>query len=194
MGGGKGNIKPKDGKQFSQEYQPEEKWTEKKAIELGEDMISWLKESDTNLFFGEYLHIVNNYYPSLISYLRNKFTSFSKLIEKAKKIQELKLYKFGVADRLNASMTKFVLINEHQKVSDNSKQDITSGGEKINQDTTVTFVNARKKECNICIFSRLKQGKDGFLCIKNKGEPKEVRFDYYCIYYSKKPSGLTNYK
>lgn len=146
MGGGKGNIKPKDGKQFSQKYQPEEKWTEKKAIELGEDMIFWLKESDTNLFFGEYLHIVNDYYPSLISYLCSKFTSFSKLIEKAKKIQELKLYKFGVADRLNASMTKFVLINEHQKVSDNSKQDITTLGEKINQDTTVTFINARKKE------------------------------------------------
>jgi len=28
MPGGKGNIKPKDGKQFSSEYQPEEKWTE----------------------------------------------------------------------------------------------------------------------------------------------------------------------
>lgn len=147
MIGGKGNIKPEDGKQFSQEYQPEEKWTEEKAIELGEGMICWLKDNDANLFFGEYLHIVNDYYPQLISYLCMKFTSFLKLIEKAKKIQELKLYKFGVADRLNASMTKFVLINEHGKVSDSNKTDITSGGKPIvPQETTVTFINARKNK------------------------------------------------
>lgn len=137
MPGGKGNIKPEDGKQFSSEYQPNEKWTEKKAIELGEDLIKWLKELDSegndegNIFFEEFLYIENDYYSQLISYLCDKFTSFSKLIEKAKKIQELKLYKFGVADRLNANMTKFVLINEHCKVSDNSKVDHTSKGEKL---------------------------------------------------------------
>ena len=127
MGGGKGNIKPEDGKQFSSEYQPQEKWTEKKALELGESLITWMKEKDSeggdkgNIFFEDFLFIENDYYSQLISYLCDKFTSFSKLIEKAKKIQELKLYKFGVADRLNANMTKFVLINEHKKVSDNSK-------------------------------------------------------------------------
>ena len=49
----------------------------------------------------------------MIHYLSNKFTSFLKLIEKAKKIQELKLQKYGVGDRLNATMTKFVLTNIH---------------------------------------------------------------------------------
>lgn len=44
MGGGKGNIKPEDGKQFSKDYQPPEKWTESKAIELGENLLVWLKE------------------------------------------------------------------------------------------------------------------------------------------------------
>ena len=39
--------------------------------------------------------------------------SFFNLIEKAKKIQEIKLQKYGVGDRLNATMTKFVLINQH---------------------------------------------------------------------------------
>lgn len=131
MPGGKGNIKPSDGKQFSSEYQPKEKWTEKKAIELGEEMLNWLtdKKHEGNIFFEDFLIIEKGYYPELISYLTKKFTSFLKLIEKAKKIQEIKLYKFGIADRLNATMTKFVLINEHGKVSDNSKIQTEHSGE-----------------------------------------------------------------
>jgi len=119
MPGGNKNIKPSDGKQFSKDYQPEEKWTEKKAIELGEGMIEWLKEKNEdgedkgNLFFEEFLIIEQDLYVDLISYLSEKFSSFSNLIAKAKKIQELKLVKYGVGDRLNATMTKFVLINNH---------------------------------------------------------------------------------
>ena len=37
MAGGRGKIRPEDGKKFSSEYQPEEKWTEKKAIELAKE-------------------------------------------------------------------------------------------------------------------------------------------------------------
>jgi hypothetical protein len=113
MPGGKGNIKPEDGKQFSSEYQPEEKWTEANALKLGKDLIQWHKAKDDNIFWEEFLYIENDYYSSLISYLSEKFTSFSKLIEKAKKIQEIKLKKYGTGDVLNAAMTKFVLINEH---------------------------------------------------------------------------------
>ena len=46
MPGGKGNIRPKDGKQFSKDYQPPEKWTEKIAEQLGKELITWLKETD----------------------------------------------------------------------------------------------------------------------------------------------------
>jgi len=120
MANKKGN---KDGKQFSEEYQPDEKWTESKAIELGEELIAWLKEKyidgenkgedKGNLFFEEFLFVEQDYYPELIAYLASKFKSFLKLIGKAKKIQEIKLMKFGVLDNLNASMTKFTLINNH---------------------------------------------------------------------------------
>ena len=113
MPGGKGNIKPKDGKQFSSEYQPDEKWTEAKALQLGEDLINWQKEGPINIFWDEYLVMERDLYPKLISYLCGKFTSFFQLLEKAKKIQEIKLKKYGTADKLNASITKFVLINEH---------------------------------------------------------------------------------
>lgn len=113
MPGGKGNIKPSDGKQFSSDYQPEEKWTEDKALKLGRDLINWMKVAPENIFFDEFLYVENDYYAELISYLSGKFTSFLNLIGKAKKIQEVKLKKYGTADKLNAPITKFVLINEH---------------------------------------------------------------------------------
>ncbi|HAT75489.1 MAG TPA: hypothetical protein DCS19_01265 [Flavobacterium sp.] len=128
MPGGNKNIKPTDGKQFSSDYQPKEKWTEKKATDLGIELINWLKEKDDenedkgHMFFEEFLIIEKDLYPELIAYLSTKFTSFLKLIEKAKKIQELKLVKYGVGDRLNATMTKFVLINCHDFVEKSSTE------------------------------------------------------------------------
>jgi hypothetical protein len=119
MAGGKNNIRPEDGKQFSKDYQPAEKWTEKKSLELGQELIDWLKQKDSegedkgNIFFEEFLIIEKDLYDDLIRYLSNKFSSFSELIKKAKKIQEIKLQKYGVGDRLNATMTKFVLTNIH---------------------------------------------------------------------------------
>lgn len=113
MPGGKGRIRPEDGKQFSSSYQPEEKWTEEKSLKLGQELIIWMKKDPVNIFWEDFLYIENDYYSDLIRYLSNKFTSFYELIEKAKKIQEIKLKKYGTADSLNAAMTKFVLINEH---------------------------------------------------------------------------------
>ena len=119
MPGGKGNINGNDGKRFSSEYQPERPWTEDAALKLGNELIEWLKEKDDDeedkghIFYEEFLIIENDYYPELISYLCEKFSSFFKLIKKAEKIQELKLQKYGVGDRLNSSMTKFVLANKH---------------------------------------------------------------------------------
>ncbi|MDO4729121.1 MAG: hypothetical protein Q4B43_08980 [Bacteroidota bacterium] len=106
-------------KVFTSTYQPPEKWTEEKALQLGNELINWLKEKDKdgndkgNVFFEEFLVIEKDLYPELIKYLGDKFTSFFKLIEQAKKIQEIKLMKLGVLNNLNASITKFVLINKH---------------------------------------------------------------------------------
>ncbi len=103
-----------DGKQFTSEYQPNEKWTEKEAILLGNELIEWLKQdTKKNIFFKHFLIVERDLYLSLISYLTDKFSSFSQLIERVKEMQELKLMKYGVQDELNASMTKFVLANHH---------------------------------------------------------------------------------
>lgn len=127
--GGYKNIRPEDGKQFSSTYQPKEKWTEEVALKLADDLIEWLKEKDEdgedkgNMFYEEFLVIERNLYPDLIRYLTNKFSSFCERIKTAEKIQELKLQKYGVGDRLNATMTKFVLSNKHGW-SDKKEQDI----------------------------------------------------------------------
>jgi hypothetical protein len=91
-------------------------------------MIDWITELDEdkqdkgNIFFDEFIFMIANpknyhekatIYLDLPKYLSDKFTSCFELYEKAKKIQEIKLKKYGVADRLNAAMTKFVLINNH---------------------------------------------------------------------------------
>lgn len=111
----------KDGR-FSKDYQPPEKWTLEKSLQLADELIEWLNEVDDdgedkgNIFYEEFLIIKKNLYEDLISYLCGKFVPFSERIKKAKKIQQLKLIKYGVGDRLNASMTKFVLNVNHGMV------------------------------------------------------------------------------
>lgn len=144
MPGGKGNITPADGKQFSSTYQPPEKWTEKKALKLGDDLIKWMKEKDEkgndkgNIFYEDFLCIENDYYEELISYLCKKFTSFLNLIKKAKKIQELKLIKYGIADRLQPTMTIFVLKNHHA-YKDKTETD-------LNQNVNINLTKEQIKE------------------------------------------------
>ena len=148
MPGGKGNIRPSDGRQFSSDYQPAEKWTEDRAMQLGYDLIAWQKEKPENVFWEEFIIMEKELYPEIISYLSKKFTSFLKLIEKAKKIQEIKLKKYGTADRLNASITKFVLINEHGwKDKQEISHDFPADGELVHaaRKRAEDILNERKK-------------------------------------------------
>ena len=89
-----------------------EKWTEEKATEVGDALLAWYTESETNLFFKDFL-LENGYYKDLIEYLSNKFESFSDVIKKAQEWQELRLVKWGVLGKLNQTMTIFVLKNHH---------------------------------------------------------------------------------
>lgn len=133
MSKGHKKIEPeKDGvaTRFKKGNKVAETWTEEIATQLGNDLIDWLnavddnKQDKGNIFFEEFLVIEKDLHPSTIAYLRGKYSPFSKLIEKAKKIQELKLVKYGVADRLNATMTKFVLTNHHN-YSEKTDKNIT---------------------------------------------------------------------
>lgn len=114
MPGGKGNIRHEDGKSFQLNNKAAEKWTEKEALRLGNNLIDWMHEKEENIFFEDFIYLQKHdysgeVYPELISYLSNKFTAFLKLIEKAKKIEETKLKKYGAFDKLNGGIVKFLL-------------------------------------------------------------------------------------
>lgn len=138
MAGGKGNIRPEDGKQFSKEYQPDkELWSEDLSLLFLNDLIAWIKEADENIFVEDFIFLScdetrykGNIYAGLPNYLCTKFSSCSKLYERAIAMQKAKLVKYGVMDKLNAAMTKFTLINNHGW-RDKNETDFTTGGEKI---------------------------------------------------------------
>jgi hypothetical protein len=121
MAGGRGKIRPEDGKQFSSEYQPDkEVWTEELSLLFLEDLIKWIKAEDENIFVDDFIFLScdeskyeGKIYATLPNYLASKFTSCSNLYAKAIEMQKTKLIKYGVFDTLNAQMTKFVLINNH---------------------------------------------------------------------------------
>ena len=143
MPGGYGNIKPKDGKQFSSTYQPKPKWTKKRADQLAHDLIAWQKKDAINIFWEEFLVIERDLHPNVIGYLRKKYSSFSDLLEQARKIQEIKLQKYATADKLNAAITKFVLINKHGW---RDKQEVTGAdGKDLVPTVTIEIINSRNQ-------------------------------------------------
>ena len=104
----------------SREYS---KWTEEKAMELANELLEWISKDDKrNLFIREFLLQVKDLYPDVLAYLRSKFPSFDKAIEKAKQIQEVKLLKYGVLDSYNATITQFVLVNHFGYKSRHEKE------------------------------------------------------------------------
>ena len=119
-----GNTKFKKGDKAA------EKWTEEKALYLADELIAWMKKEDVNIFYEDFLFIDKDLYKELTSYLSNKFPkSFGLKIKRAIKIQEIKLKKLGVLDQLNATMTRFTLINNHgwkDKIDSTVEQTIKS--------------------------------------------------------------------
>ena len=99
-----------------------EKWTEERALAFGKEMLDWMVSSDMNIFFEEFIYLVApdleeykdiSIFANTPSYLANKYPSFSHLLERARKIQEVRLKKGGVMDDLNASIVRFLLSAEH---------------------------------------------------------------------------------
>ena len=99
-------------------------WTETKVLELGEELIQWLKEDDENIWFEKFLYQEKDLYPQFISEMVHKYDKFSELIKRAKKIQESKLVDGTLKMGLNPTMAIFVLKN-HYQYTDKTQTDIT---------------------------------------------------------------------
>ena len=89
-----------------------EKWIEKDVYELGEKIMEWYRE-EGNIFFKDFFVNKCGLYRTSRNYLQKKFKSFSTLLEQAKELQEIKLMDGGAKGKLNAAITKFMLMNNH---------------------------------------------------------------------------------
>ena len=89
-----------------------QKWTEEKALKIGEELISWYDEDNTNIFFEQFLQ-QRGIYRDLIGYLSRTFPSFLDLIKKAKQMQEGRICVLGLNKVLNPAMCIFILKNVH---------------------------------------------------------------------------------
>jgi hypothetical protein len=99
-------------------------WTEEKVLQLGEELIEWLKADEDNVWFERFLYEVKDLYPQLIGEMRDKYPKFAELIKKAKKIQENKLVDGTLKHSLNPTMSIFVLKN-HYQYTDKQQTEIT---------------------------------------------------------------------
>lgn len=99
-------------------------WTEEKILQLGEELIEWLKEDEDNVWFERFLFEKKDLYPQLIGEMKAKYPKFAELLKKAKKIQENKLVDGTLKHSLNPTMAIFVLKN-HYQYTDKQQTEIT---------------------------------------------------------------------
>ena len=100
------------GKHFSSTYQPREKWTDEKILEIGKELVEFMREED-NLLFEEFLVFQKGLYPTIINYFVQKCPPFSNYLRIAKKMQKIKLQKNGLLEKTNPRFTQFILNTSH---------------------------------------------------------------------------------
>jgi hypothetical protein len=86
------------------------KWTEKKSMDLAEELIQWLQISE-NIWINTFLIQKKGLYPQLISELGEKYPQFSEAIKSAKALQEGKVVKNALQNEYNSTMSIFLLKN-----------------------------------------------------------------------------------
>ena len=123
-----------------------EVWTESAAIELGLNIIEWMKAKPHNIHITEYLLIEKDYHCDLASDLAEKFMSFNALIGKAKEIKKANLLKYGQLGKLNPALVKFDLAINHDMIETNRMEHGGLGGGAINNKIEVEFISVGKTE------------------------------------------------
>jgi hypothetical protein len=99
-------------------------WTEEKIMELGYELLEWLKASEDNVWFERFLYEEKDLYPQLIGEMTAKYEKFAELIKRCKKIQEGKIVDGTFKHNLNPTMAIFVLKN-HYQYTDKQQTELT---------------------------------------------------------------------
>lgn len=123
---------------FKEGNKAAEKWTEEKIQELIDEMFAWFKEDEiNNIFLKEFFVNEKDLYSSIVSYLSEKSPAFSKAIEKACDIQELRLSKNGLLNRYNPGITRLMLAAHH-----NIREDVKEPEKDTKEDIDITTIPA----------------------------------------------------
>ena len=108
-------------------------YTEEKVIQIGEDMLSWMSEKASNIFFEKYL-MDNKIWPQRISEWEKSYSKFAEVIKKARLYQEVKINEGAMFGKLNSTYCIFFQKAKNKydekNISDNM-QEITINYESI---------------------------------------------------------------
>lgn len=126
-----------------------ETWDEDASAKLAEDMVDWLQEDESNIFWEKFIVIIRGHDAGIIGHLRDKFKAkkydeglaetawkvkrrdeFFQALKRAEKIQELKLAEKTMDNRSVAGAC-FVLKNKHNWAD---KQEVKQETRQINVD------------------------------------------------------------
>lgn len=87
-------------------------WTEEAAMALASALEAWMEEDEEHIFFQEYLakHRIRN---ATIANLSSKYPEFQKIIKDLKVIQEYRINRLALKQKINPVMAIFLLKNHH---------------------------------------------------------------------------------
>ena len=88
-----------------------EKYTDELISLEAKAFLDWMKLPES-IFFKSFA-IERGYHPNRLQEFANKSVEFSGVLEIAKAWQESKLINYGLFNKINCGMTKFVLANHH---------------------------------------------------------------------------------
>ena len=109
--------------QFKEGNQAALKWSEEKAVALGQELLDWMNEDPRNFLMKDFL-FEHDLYADIISYLSGRYPSFSEYITRAKEIEAHRIQKFALTNNINANMAQWVL-GVHHKQHNVQRQEIT---------------------------------------------------------------------
>ena len=88
------------------------KWTEEYVEELADDLVSWMESDETNLWYKDWA-LKKHIHVQRLSEWASKYPKFNDALNQAKAIQESRMTKEALTQKLNHTMCIFLLKCNH---------------------------------------------------------------------------------